>query len=138
MKKLYKPKDWPDLIPYLVVTDANKSVDFYTSAFGFEIVNTVLDNDGRLEHVEMRRGGIVVMFCPEGAMGTTSKSPSSNNVEESVNLYCYCENVDELYNNAVANGAKSCMKPEDRFWGDRMCMLMDPDNYKWSFATYLG
>ena len=141
MKKLYKPKDWPDLIRHLVVTDAKKSVDFYTDAFGFDVVNIVPDNNGIIQHVEMRRGDIGIMLCPEGSMNTTAKSPLSNGVEESVNLYCYCENVDELYTlytKAIENGAISFMQPEDRPWGDRMCVLIDHDNYKWSFATYLG
>ena len=137
MQKLYKPQDWPDLIPYFVVKDAKKSVDFYTNAFGFDAVN-VIDDNGVIQHVEMRRGDIVVMFCSEGAMNIASRSPLSNHVEESVNLYCYCEDVDELYKKAMENGATSSMQPENRPWGDRMCMLLDPDNYKWSFATYLG
>jgi PhnB protein len=27
------------------------------------------------------------------------------------------------------------MPPQDMFWGDRMCNLLDPDGHSWSFAT---
>ena len=134
----YKPKDLPDMIPYLVVRDVKKSLDFYKNALGFEVVDSMEDDKGDVQHAEMRRGSVVIMFCPEGAMDITAKSPISNGVEESINLYCYCENVDKFYSNAIANGAKSIMPPEDRFWGDRMCAILDIDHYKWSFATHLA
>jgi uncharacterized glyoxalase superfamily protein PhnB len=134
----YKPHNLPDMIPYLVVRDAEKSVEFYKNAFGFEVLSSVTDDSGNLTHVEMKKGPIVFMFCPEGAMDITAKSPASNNVEESISLYCYCEDLDKLHTQATSNGAKSTMPPTDQFWQDRMCVLMDIDNYKWCFATYLG
>lgn len=137
MNKSYKPKDMPDLIPYLVVRDAQKALDFYKDAFGFEVINTVVD-DTKLMHVEMRKNGMVIMFCPEGAMGMETKSPATKGVEESISLYCYCEDVDVLYEQSTKCGAKAIMPPEDRFWGDRMCALVDIDGYKWSFATYIN
>ena len=138
MTKQYKPDNMPDIIPYLVVRDAQKSLDFYRDAFGFEVISIMQDDNKNLQHVEMRRGNIVIMFCPEGVMGMTTKSPFSNGIEESISLYCYCEDVDALYAKAVECGAKATMPPGDRFWGDKMCMIMDLDSYKWSFATYLG
>ena len=137
MTKSYKPKDMPSLIPYLVVRDAQKSLDFYKEAFGFEVINTVVD-DSKLRHIEMRRGEIVIMFCPEGAMGMETMSPATKGVEESISLYCYCEDVDTFHVQAVKHGAKPTMPPQDCFWGDRMCALVDPDGYKWSFATYIS
>lgn len=138
MTSSYKPQNLPDMMPYLVVRDTKKSLEFYKNAFGFEVIDSVSDETGNLMHVEMKRGAIVFMFCPEGAMNTTAKSPASHKVEESISLYCYCENVDVLYSQAVANGASSHTPPEDQFWGDRMCVLMDIDNYKWCFATHFG
>ena len=137
MTKSYKPNNLPDLIPYLIVKDANKSLDFYTKAFGFEIVNK-MEEEGKLQHVEMRKNDIVIMFCPEGAMGMNTKAPVTKGVEESISLYCYVEDVDAFYANAIKHGARSDMPPDDRFWGDRMCALTDHDGYKWSFATYNG
>ncbi|MES2214471.1 MAG: VOC family protein [Pseudomonadota bacterium] len=134
----YKPRNLPDMIPYLVVQNPKKSLEFYQNAFGFEVIDKVLDDAGNLQHVEMQRGPIVIMFCPEGAMGTTAKSPASRGTEEAISLYCYCENVDKVYEQAMKNGATSPMSPEDHFWGDRMCVLLDLDNYKWCFATHLN
>jgi uncharacterized glyoxalase superfamily protein PhnB len=141
MSKSYKPKNMPDLMPYLIVQDAQKSIDFYQKSFGFELANKVTDDKNNIQHVEMRYREIVIMFCPESAcesMGMKSKSPASMGVEEAMTLYCYCEDVDAFHDNAVKHGAKSTMPPADQFWGDRMCALTDPDNYKWSWGSYLG
>lgn len=117
MSANYKLENMPDMLPYLVVQDAVRSISFYEKAFGFEVIN---------------------MFCPENAMDIPTKSPATLGIEETISLYCYVKDVDSFHQNAVENGANSYKEPEDSFWGDRMCALTDPDGYKWSFATYLG
>ncbi len=52
-------------------------------------------------------------------------------------FYVYCGDVDALYAQALAAGAISVMPPADQFWGDRYCMVEDPDGYRWGFATRL-
>jgi uncharacterized glyoxalase superfamily protein PhnB len=138
MNVSYKPANLPDMIPYLVVQNAQRALEFYRDAFEFEVMNEMRDDDDNLQHVEMKRGPLVIMFCPEGAMGIPTKAPKTLGIEEPISLYCYVENVDSFHKHAVSKGAESSKEPEDLFWGDRMCALVDPDGYKWSFATYLG
>ena len=138
MNKKYKPDNLPGLIPYFVVKDIKKSITLYKDAFGFEVIQTMPDEKGNIQHAEMKKDDMVVMFCPEGAMGMTTTVPASHGAEEAICLYCYCEDVDALYKNAVSSGMKSVIEPQDMFWGDRMCALVDPDGYRWSFATFLG
>jgi PhnB protein len=139
MNKKYKPNDLPSLIPYLTVINPEASIVFYEKAFGFEIKDVVKDKNGNIEHVEMSKDDdIVFMFSKEGAYGSTSKSPNTLRVESSINLYVYCKDVDNLYNQATENGAIGIMKPEDKFWGDRFCQVEDIDGYKWSFAMILN
>jgi uncharacterized glyoxalase superfamily protein PhnB len=40
-----------------------------------------------------------------------------------------------MYEQARGAGMQSVMKPDDMFWGDRMCTVEDPDGYRWSLAT---
>jgi uncharacterized glyoxalase superfamily protein PhnB len=49
----------------------------------------------------------------------------------------YCDDVDALYKQATSNGAQSKMEPNDAFWGDRVCQVIDPDGYLWMFAKSL-
>lgn len=118
----YKPANMPQLLPYLAVQDAEKSITFYQEAFGFQLSSEPAKNEqGKIQHVEMQFGEeAVIMFAPEAAcaeMGIQRKAPISLGVMVSLTLYVYCKDVDVLYKKAVENGAKVTMEPNDTFWG---------------------
>ena len=133
-----RPNNTPWLAPYLMVKSAEAALDFYERAFGFARGNAV-NHDGKVQHAEMYyRGQIVVMFAPEGAFGSTAKAPATLGVEASQTFYVYVDDVDSLFARANAADAKALMPPADMFWGDRYCMLQDPDGYRWGFARHLA
>jgi len=141
--KAYKPKDTPQLFPYLIVQDGRKAIDFYEKAFGFSLKGDPQKNDqGEIAHAEMTFGDeVAIMFAPEAAcmeMGIHKKAPATLKSTSSLYLYVYCPDVDALYKQAISQGAKSTTPPMDSFWGDRMCSLIDPNGYEWSFATFIG
>lgn len=139
MDKSYKPKNYPDFLPYLIVVDAAKSLEFYKKAFGFREENLVRDENGKIAHAELSFGEALIMFAQEGAFGSTKKAPVTQKIVDApVTFYLYCENVDSLYSRATAAGAKVVSEPSDAFWGDRYCTLLDIDGYEWSFGSYLG
>jgi PhnB protein len=138
MSKFFKPDSMPSMVPYLTVVNAEKSIDFYRNAFGFELIDASRDDAANIQHAEMRYGEVVIMFCPEGAFSTISKAPVTQNIVMPISLYVYCPDIDALYEQALKHGAKSKMSPNNGFWGDRFCALTDLDGYEWSFATYLG
>jgi len=139
-KRPFKPQGIPGLLPYLTVQNGEKAVDFYKKAFGFEMYSEpAKDEQGHIQHAEMKFGDdVVIMFAPEGAYGSPRKTPLSLGVASSLVLYIYCEDVDALHRQAVAQGAKSLIDPNDGFWGDRFCCLMDPDGHEWMFATNIA
>lgn len=129
-----RPANTPWLTPYLTVSNGRSAIDFYHRAFGFSAGN-IVDENGVPTHAEMHyRGELVVMFAPEGAWGSTARTPRSLGVECPQTFYVYCDDVDAMYARAVAAGAASLMAPADQFWGDRYCMVEDPDGYRWGFA----
>ena len=136
-KRPHKPNGIPGLFPYLTVQDAEKSIKFYEDAFGFKVSRQPAKNEqGNIQHAEMMFGNdVLIMFAPEGAWGSTRKAPKSMGVIPSLSLYIYCPDVDALYKQAVSKGAHSVMAPNDSFWGDRYCIILDPDGHEWSFAT---
>jgi len=133
----FKPKNTPQLSPYMTVIDAQESIDFYKKAFGFVIEEVIKSDDGKPQHVSMKKDDALIMFCPEGAYGTTKKSPKTHGIEMPINMYIYCQDADKLYAQAILKGAKSLIEPHDSFWGDRFCSVLCIDNYEWSFATLL-
>ncbi|WP_374621791.1 VOC family protein [Pandoraea sp.] len=129
-----RPSHVPWLTPYLTVRDASAAATFYAQAFGFT-VHDMVNDDGAVMHVEMfYHGQLIVMFAPEGAFGTTARTPRTSGVEAPQSFYVYVEDVDALYARATGAGAKGLMAPIDQFWGDRLCQLEDPDGYRWGFA----
>lgn len=124
--------------PHLMIKDIEPLLDFYQKAFGFEILEAVKGPDGIVVHAELRCKDQMLMLGKSGAHGGTTKSPKETGVESPMNLYIYCEDVDTFYQHAVSAGAKSQSAPENMFWGDRMCQLIDPEGYSWCFATHLG
>lgn len=132
--KTGKPDNAPWVSPYIIVDDADRSIDFYKKAYGFEVHEKVPGQNGKTQHAELSYKGQLIML---GA-GSPVKPPALTGVESPIALYFYTENVDEFYKHAVAAGAKSTGAPEDMFWGDRMCRLRDPDGFEWCFATFSG
>ncbi|KAF1056323.1 MAG: hypothetical protein GAK41_00034 [Burkholderia gladioli] len=74
-----RPANVPWLTPYLTVRNAQASIAFYDSAFGFE-KRELTDEDGAIMHAEMRyHGQLIVMFAPDGAFGSTARSTPARN-----------------------------------------------------------
>lgn len=132
----YKPDNFPGLIPYLTVQDAEKSIEFYEKAFGFKVGSDLgRDEQGKITHAEMSFNDVTIMFTPEGAYGSPNKAPITSGAPACISLYVYCQDIDKLYKQAMSAGAQSLMEPNDAFWGDRVCQVSDPDGFQWMFAT---
>ena len=54
----------------------------------------------------------------------------------SVGLHVYVEDVDKLFAQAVAAGAKVVKPVQDQFYGDRGGTLEDPFGHVWFLATH--
>jgi uncharacterized glyoxalase superfamily protein PhnB len=118
------------LTPYLTVADARKALDFYERAFGFErSEETMTDDKGNVVHAGMLyHGRSIAMMAPEGAWGGRDRTPRN----------IYTPDVDKVARDASAAGATIERPPENQFWGDRTTMIVDPDGYRWMFATKKG
>ncbi|TKC90985.1 VOC family protein [Trinickia terrae] len=129
-----RPANVSWLTPYLTVRDALTSISFFEAAFGFELRDSVQD-EGVVMHAEMTyQGQLIVMFAPEGAFGSTAKTPKNAGAIAPQSFYLYVQNVDEVHARAIAAGAKSLSEPQDQFWGDRFAQVEDLDGYRWALA----
>lgn len=133
-----RPAGVPWLTPYLTVREARTSMAFYQAAFGFAVRDSVED-DGAVMHVEMTyHDQLIVMFAPEGAFGSTARTPKSAQTVAPQSFYLYVDDVDAVYARALAAGAKSLSEPQDQFWGDRFAQVEDLDGYRWALARHLS
>lgn len=129
----------PWLLPYLTVSDAGNSLSFYQQAFGFTPDEMIIkDEQGVIQHASLSYQGNTIMLGPEGAYGSTKKTPKNSGEQNPLSLYIYVDDIDAFYRHAITQGASSVSEPETMFWGDRTAVLKDPDGFDWTFATNVG
>ena len=121
------------LAPYLTVSNAAAAVDFYKKAFGAEEIARHQAPDGkRLMHAHLKVLGMDLMLSddfPEH-MGR-SRTPEAFGGSP-VTLHLHTDDVNSLWEKAVAAGAKVTMPLADQFWGDRYGQFTDPFGHSWS------
>jgi uncharacterized glyoxalase superfamily protein PhnB len=127
-------KQYTSLTPMLVVRDVRGAVDFYTRAFGFKERGIMNGPDGSIVHAELQLRETTLMLSPESAGQHSFGARSIGGTP--VTLYVLVENVDSVFKDAVAAGGQVVMPVTDMFWGDRCCLIGDPEGNKWMVATH--
>jgi uncharacterized glyoxalase superfamily protein PhnB len=112
---------------YLAVANVGATVEFLQRALGFTPGVTLTDADGQLRYAEMRHGDSVVMLIRQGDQAAASGGAAA--------LYAYVPDVDDALMRARAAGA-GVSDAEERPWGDRTAVVVDPDGYRWVLATF--
>ena len=137
MKRNVKPipEAYRTITPFLTVHDAAKAIDFYKEAFGAEERSRMTLPDGKcVAHAELKIGDSVFMLSDE--MPGQSCEPSALG-ESCVGFYLYVKDVDDVFERAVAAGAKVKEPLKDAFWGDRVGQIIDPAGHLWNIATHI-
>lgn len=116
------------LVPYLVVSDAARLLDFLRDAFGATEVMRVPRPGGGVQHAEVAIGDARV----ELADGT-AQYPSRAGA-----LHVYVPDADAVYARALAAGGESLYGPVDQPYGDREAGVRDPGGNAWFIATRRG
>jgi PhnB protein len=129
------PEGYHSVTPYLAVHDAARALDFYHRAFGAKEIMRMNNPQGRVGHAEIKIGDSIIMLAEE-TPNSGLRSPQSLN-GSTVSLFVYLEDVDAVFNKALAAGAKEVQRPADMFWGDRYGRLSDPFGHSWSLATHI-
>jgi uncharacterized glyoxalase superfamily protein PhnB len=112
---------------YLAVANVTASIEFLEGAFGFTRGVVLADSEGQLRYAEMRHDDAVVVLV--------RRSDGSAATGGAAALYTYVEDVDQAAAQARAAGA-GVDEPEDKPWGDRVAVVIDPDGYRWVLATF--
>jgi len=115
------------VVPFLGVTDMERSIRFYIDGLGFTIQHQWVP-EGKLRWCWLTRGGASVMLQeylegrrPEGALG------------QGMSLCFQCEDAVALYREFRSRGIDA----EEPFVGNAMwvTVLNDPDGYKLDFES---
>ena len=128
------PEGYHSISPAITCKDAARAIDFYKQAFGATEINRMPGPGGRIMHAELRIGDSVIFLADE--FPGMSAAPAPGALASSY-LFLYTEDVDTVFNRAVAAGAQAAMPVADMFWGDRYGKLTDPFGHSWGVATHV-
>jgi len=135
MKKQTKaiPEGFHTLTPHLVVKGASEAIEFYRKAFGAREIGRMTGPDGKtIMHADLVIGDSH-LFLIDAGLGCPGAQAEG---EFKASIHLYTEDVDALFNQAVAAGAQVRMPVADMFWGDRYGAVTDPFGQQWSFAAH--
>ena len=128
------PEGYHSITPYLIVNGAANALDFYKQAFGAQELFKMADPSGKIGHAEIKIGDSPIMLADEfpemGFRGPQTLGGST------VSILLYVEDVDEVFNRAIAAGGTLLKPLKDEFYGDRSGTLTDPFGHVWTVATH--
>jgi PhnB protein len=127
-------EDFHTITPQLTVRGVSEAVAFYEKAFGASELYRNLAPDGKsVMHAELALGDSR-FFLHDEFPEHGEYSPIDGQVTGVV-LHLYVDDVDALYERAVAAGVTVLFPLQDCFWGDRYAIVRDPFGHRWSMAT---
>ena len=129
------PQGYHSVTPYLFIKGAANALDFYKKIFGATERMRMPGPNGRVMHAEVQIGDSIVMLADEHPeMG--ARSPQTVGGASS-SLHVYVQDVDAMFDRAVAAGATVNRPVQDQFYGDRSGTIIDPFGHMWSIATHI-
>lgn len=133
MSDVYRSKGLSSAVSYL---DPKAAFRWLETAFGFEPLFVILDEDGNLVHSEMSHGDSVVMIG--GEWSEDHKSPRSVGGKNTQSIHVQLaqgDDVDAHCAHARAAGAEILLEPDTQFYGDRIYRAKDPEGHVWTFGV---
>ncbi|MFO1324671.1 MAG: VOC family protein [Burkholderiales bacterium] len=127
------PAGYHSVTPYLIVDGAARAIEFYKKAFGAEELLRLPMPGGRIAHAEVKIGDSPVMLADE----TDQYGGPQSGERGPISLMIYVKDVDRIFAQALAAGAKEERPVADQFYGDRTGTLVDPFGHVWSIATHV-
>jgi PhnB protein len=122
------------LTPYLVVKGLAAAIEFYKKAFGAVELLGMPGEDGKPEYAEILIRDSILMLneeSPANGMGAPDKNASK--IDHMGTLYV--EDVDALYQQAVAAGVTVVHEMQTHDCGARYGIITDPFGHTWTIAV---
>jgi PhnB protein len=129
------PDGYPRVTPYLCIDGAEAAIDFYRRVFGAEERMRMGGPDGKIGHAELQVGESLIMLSDEYPERDIRGPKAIGGTPVTISVYV--EDVDAVFDAAVAAGANALRPVEDQFYGDRSGQFEDPFGHRWSVATHV-
>ena len=128
------PEGTQPLVPYMVIQNCAKAMEFYKKVFLAEEVMRLKSPNGKMVmHAEMKVAGCMLYLADEmPEMGHLSPRSMGGTP---VSMVLYCADADKVFNRAIKAGAHSERPMADQFYGCRAGTLTDPFGHRWTLMT---
>lgn len=124
----YKPEGYNSASPYLIVSGAQRTIDFLKAVFDATELRRFEMPDGTIQHAEVRIEDSVIMMGDAGGEWRASEA----------HIHVYVRDVDATFARALAAGGVSVQEPQQRGDPDRRGGVKDPAGNTWWVATQVG
>ncbi|HTM66582.1 MAG TPA: VOC family protein [Flavipsychrobacter sp.] len=113
------PQGYQQVMPYLILKDPQRFIDFTARVFGAKGKTRQMKGD-KIGHAEILIGENCIMF------GGSTEDWSVM----TAGLFIYVEDADATYQKAMEAGAETVMELSDQGYG-RTCGVKDPEGNTW-------
>jgi uncharacterized glyoxalase superfamily protein PhnB len=124
-----------NIFPAMRYRDANAALEWLKQAFGAEEKEVHRDDDGTIQHAELRLGAGLIMFGQHDDGGKMGGNPPDA-LASTVSLYVIVPDPDAHHARASAAGARIVRELSDMDYGSREYSARDLEGNLWSFGTY--
>jgi uncharacterized glyoxalase superfamily protein PhnB len=124
----WKPAGYNSASPYLIVSDAQATLEFLRAVFGAEPMRVLKRENGSLMHAEARIDDTVVMVADE--VEGWPAVPA--------HVHVYVSDVDAAFQRALAAGGSAVQEPAQKGDQDKRGGVKDPGGTTWWLSTQVG
>ncbi len=101
------PEGYQTVTPYLIIKNAVAFIEFTQKVFNAEVLSKHMRDETTIMHAEIKINDSIIMF----ADSTEQYAP------QPAGFFIYVDNVGEVYNNALSNGAIAVTPISDQPYG---------------------
>ena len=129
------PKGYNTITPYLIVSHADKAIEFYKKVFDAKEVMRMAKPEGKIGHAELKIGDTKIMLADEYPE-MNIRCPLAYGGSP-VGIHLYVKNVDTTVERALNAGARLTRPVDNMFYGDRCGSIEDPFGHNWYVSTHV-
>jgi len=119
----YKPENYPDLSPYLLVADVRASLAFVQAVFGSSAIHVETNENGDAVHAEVRVGDGIVMIGRQDGYEAM--------------LHVYVRDPKVTFDRAIAAGASVLEPVQTKSDGHQRGGVRDLSGTSWYFSRMM-
>lgn len=123
----FKADGYHSVTPTIIVNGAARVTEFLKKVFEAKVLLQVPGPNNTIAHSEVMVGDSRLMIA--------DASPAF--AAQSSSFYIYVPDCDQVFQRAIAAGAKAERQPTTQFYGDRNASVIDEFGIRWSMGTHV-